>query len=364
MNKFKTGKPIILKGSSFERGVLQAELCPEMIDSVRENILSQVNKYKDLLKSDRNKAYLKAQTNLTQKYVPDIFDEIKGIAKGFELGIDDLFKFYHLRIIRDIDGCTTWAVSLSGEGAVVGKNRDQAAGSHALQRVFIHQDPAWQQNKILSVGSLGAPCAYSSGINAHGFCLADTNILTSDHGPGICRYFLMPFLLVTCKSTDDALKMITDLPHAGGGSLTLGDKYGNITIVELGHTSVDIQTQPSWLVKTNHFDSDQLNSSNIISGRQSNIKNSMDRLRFIKSRIKDVHQKFSLEKAIDLERSHGGDDEVGICRHIEQDTLSTISGVIYTCGDNLLYFSDGNPCLASWYKFSLESNPLNKCEKT
>jgi len=364
MNKFKIGKPLILKGSPFERGMLQAELCPEMIDSVRENIISQVDTYKDLLKSDRNRAYLKAQVILTEKYVPEVFDEVKGIAKGFELGIDDLFKFYHLRIIRDMDGCTTWAVSLSGEGAVVGKNRDLAAGSHALQRVFIHQDPAWQQNKILSVGSLGAPCAYSSGINSYGLCLADTNILTSDHGQGICRYFLMPFLLANGKSTGQALKMIADLPHAGGGSLTLGDKFADIAVVELGHTCVDVKTNAPWLAKTNHFDSDQLGSSNIISGRQANIKNSRDRLRFIKGRTRDVHQKFSLEEAIELQRSHGGDSNDGICRHIEKDTSSTISGVIYTCVDKSLYFSDGNPCQSPWYKFYLEKNPLKRDEKT
>lgn len=363
MDKFKIGKPLILKGSSFERGMLQAELCPQMINPVRENIRSQVTAYKDLFKSDRNQAYLKAQVSLTKKVVPDIFDEIKGIARGFELEMDDLFKFYHLRIIRDMDGCTTWAVSLPGKGAVVGKNRDLAAGSHALQRVFIHQDPAWQQNKILSVGSLGAPCAYSSGINSYGFCLADTNILTSDHGLGVCRYFLMPFLLARCKNSAHALKMIADLPHAGGGSLILADKSADIASVELGHSCVDVETKALWLAKTNHFDSGQLGPSNIISDRQANIENSKDRLRFIKSKL-DVQNKFSLEKAIELQKSHGGGSDAGICRHIEKDTSSTISAAIYTCVDKSLYFSDGNPCQSTWYKFSFENNPLKRDEKT
>lgn len=284
---------------------------------------------------------------------PDIHEEVKGIAKGFNLRMDDLFAFYHLRIVRDIDGCTSWAVSLSGEGSILGKNRDLAAGNHALQRVFIHQDPDWNHTKILSVGSLGAPCAYSSGINSHGFCLADTNILTSDHGTGICRYFLMPHLLATCSSTEKALKVILDMPHAGGGSLTLSDKYGKIAVVELGHSHVSVKENGPWLAKTNHFDSDQLESSNLTSGRQNQIKNSEDRLNFTKNRMNDIYQRFDRKKAIELQKSHGEESGGGICRHLGEDTSSTISGVIYNCFDKKLYFSDGNPCDSPWYEFSL-----------
>jgi isopenicillin-N N-acyltransferase-like protein len=342
---------LILRGPPYERGLLQAGLCPEMVGPVRENVLVQLSKYKELLQSDKAKRYLAEQIKITGKLFPEVFEEVKGIAKGFDLRVIDLFSFYHLRILQDMDGCTSWAVSLSAKGAVVGKNRDLAVGNHVLQRVFVHQDPDWQGKKILSLGSLGAPCAYSSGINSEGFCLADTNILTSDHGLGVCRYFLMPFLLMTCNSVDQALKKISDLSHAGGGSLTLADSRAEIAVVELGHNHLKAKKSTQWLVKTNHFTSAELGPSNLKSDRQASIKNSEDRLSFTKRKISAIYRDFNLDKAIEMMKSH--DQEGGICRHNDGETSPTISGAVYTCGNRKLYFSDGNPCDSPWYEFSL-----------
>jgi len=335
-----------------EQGLLQAKLCPGMIIKVRENILSQVNQNRELLQSNKNKYYLKEQIKITERLFPEIIEEVTGIAKGYRLKVSDLFLFYHLRILQDMDGCSTWAVSLKG-GAISGKNRDLAAGNHALQRVFIHQDPDRQQKKVLSVGSLGSPCAYSSGINSEGLCLNDTNIPTLDHGQGACRYFLMPYLLRTCKSVEEALKKISDLPHAGGGSLMLADKSATVAVVELGHINLNIEKGASWLAKTNHFTSQVLCPSNVKSGRQSNLKNSMGRLKFLNTRMPRIYRGFNLEKGIDLVKSHEQGNMDGICRHPEKDASSTISSAIYNCKEIKLYFSDGNPCNSSWYKFSL-----------
>ncbi len=277
----KKGNPLVLKGSPFERGLLQAQLCPEMIEVVRGKILSQLSSNRELLQSEKTGFYLGEQVRITKKLFPEIDEEVRGIARGFELADMDLFQFYHLRIVLDMDGCSSWVVSLPEKGAVLGKNRDLAVGNKVLQRVFIHEDPGWQGNRVLSIGSLGAPFAYSSGINSNGFSLADTNILTSDHGPGSCRYFLMPFLLASCKSVYEATKAISDLPHAGGGALVMADSSTDLAVVELGHSCQDIKKGNQWLAITNHFTSDKLSSANLKLNEPSKLKNSQDRLEFI-----------------------------------------------------------------------------------
>ena len=354
MANMKSGTALILSGSSYERGVLQAHLCPEMIEPVRENVLGQLSKNKELFQSDEAKRYIEEQIKITGKLFPEVFAEVKGIAEGFDLGVGELFRFYHLRIRQDMDGCTSWAVALAAKGAVLGKNRDLAAGNHSLQRVFVHHDPDWHGKKILSLGSLGAPCAYSSGINSEGFCLADTSILTSDHGPGACRYFLMPFLLTTCHSVDQALGKISGLPHAGGGALVLADRRSQIAVVELGHHHVSAKKSTSWLAKTNHFTSAELGPSNLKSRPPSRIKNSEDRLNFSRRELSASFQNFDVDTAIEMMKRH--DREGGICRHHnKEDPTATISGAVYTCGNQTLYFSDGNPCDSPWYEFSLSS---------
>ena len=63
-----------------------------------------------------------------------------------------------------------------------------------------------------------------------------------------------------------------------------------------------------------------------------------------------------LDKAIEMMKSH--DQEGGICRHHDEDTSTTISGAVYTCGNRKLYFSDGNPCDSLWYEFSLSNKKM------
>jgi isopenicillin-N N-acyltransferase like protein len=349
--KINKGNPLILKGSAFERGFFQSQLCPEMIKIVREKILSLLTENKDLLQSEKARSFLARQIGITQMLFPGIHEEVKGIAKGFALTESDLFNFYHLRIILDMDGCSSWGVSVPGKGAVVGKNRDLAAGNKILQRVFIHEDPDWQGNRVLSIGSLGAPFAYSSGINSHGFCLADTNILTSDHGPGACRYFLMPFLLASCKSVDQAVRTISDLPHAGGGSLVMGDIESDLAVVELGHCNQNIKIDSHWLATTNHFTSEKLRSANLSSAESLKEDSSEGRLQVLNEQIPALFQDFSLKNAMAMMKSH--DSERGLCRHLEKESSSTISGAVFNCADKTLHFSDGYPCNAQWYEFSL-----------
>ncbi|MBL6431104.1 MAG: hypothetical protein HPM95_07335 [Alphaproteobacteria bacterium] len=54
-----------------------------------------------------------------------------------------------------------------------------------------HSGPDIATGSMLCVGSLGSPGAYSSGMNARGLMLADTQIGARTHRVGWLRYFLM-----------------------------------------------------------------------------------------------------------------------------------------------------------------------------
>ena len=95
----------------------------------------------------------------------------------------------------------------------------------ALQRVFLHLDPARPDEDMFCVGTLGSPGAFSSGINAGGLALADTHVGTSAHGVGLLRYFLMTRLLRPVQGRR-GLAEIATLPHAGGGTMVLADATG------------------------------------------------------------------------------------------------------------------------------------------
>jgi predicted choloylglycine hydrolase len=130
-------------------------------------------------------------------------------------------------------------------------------GEHAgLQAVFAHEDPDWPQNRrMLCIGSLGAPGAYSSGVNSDGLVVVDTQIATPDYGVGWLRYFLMTRLLTHHGEVASALEYIKSIAHAGGGSLILADPGGRVAAVDLGHSSVSVvERNNGWVARSNHFE--------------------------------------------------------------------------------------------------------------
>ncbi len=205
----------------------------------------------------------------------------------------------------------------------------------------------------MCIGSLGRPCGYSSGMNEDGFCLVDTNIPTKDHGPGLCRYFLMGHLLKTCSSVNQAIEVISNLPHSGGGALLIADRTGDIAGIELGHAEQNYEKTETFLIKTNHFTSSLLNLSNVTKGRKSKLKNSMTRLKFINNTLKKGWNSINTEGIIELLKSHDPKNSGDICKHLSIDNTATISGAVYKPAEKKLYFSDGNPCNSEWYTFSL-----------
>ncbi|HEV7267655.1 MAG TPA: C45 family peptidase [Falsiroseomonas sp.] len=239
---------VVLRGNARERGLGQARACPEAAPAVRDAIRSR------LAAARRDVPFLEAQRAITARLAPEALLEICGIATGFGFGDDEVFDFLHIGCLNDLaatpkdeDGCTAFA-----RDGVVAKNRDFCPEHVGLQRIFLYDDPARGGRRVLCLGSLGAPGAWSSGMNSDGLALADTQIATSDHGPGMLRYFLMNALLARCATVAEALALIRSLPHAGGGSLVLADRGGAAAAVELRHRRVDIE-QGACVAHTNHY---------------------------------------------------------------------------------------------------------------
>jgi hypothetical protein len=247
-----------------------------------------------------------------------------------------VFVFLHLGCLADLaaapadtDGCSAFAAT-----GVVAKNRDFRPEHAGLQRVFAHADPAWGGRAVLCLGSLGAPGAWSSGMNSDGFALADTQIATADHGPGILRYFLMTRLLATCATVDAALAAIAALPHAGGGSLVLGDATGAAASVELRHGRVDV-ARGAWAAHTNHYVAapDALPA----------VAHSAPRLALLEAALaRDLAQ-----DPCALLATHA---PTALCRHAP-DPSPTLAGAVWDCRGRTARVADGPPCSAPWAGF-------------
>jgi len=359
MIEMPAGEALKLAGSALARGRAQAETkaAGPVVQAIRMRLAERAT----LFRQPDIRRYLTRQWDFAAAHCAEEFAEMTGVAEGFALEPHDLFDFLHLGIVADLagsgapqaaatgDGCSAWAVADSDGGPAVGKNRD-FRGEHAgLQRVFLHSDPAWGGRKVLCVGSLGVPGAYSSGINSDGLALADTAVATADHGVGWLRYFLMTRLLARHATVAAALEDLRDISHAGGGSLVLADAAGALAAIDLGHSKVTVEADgDAWIARTNHFATGSVAGAPDTAGSSANSQGRLATLH----RVLQTGQK-SLSALRQVMASHDGDGAFGLCRHALAGDSRTLSGAVFACRDRVLYFCPGNPCETRWVRYAL-----------
>ncbi len=325
---------VTLSGDARARGRGQAEACPDQAEAVRAAILGRLALAP--ARTPRMARFLDAQWDATQRHVPEALEEIAGIAQGFSLAPEQVFDFLHLGCLADLaaapadtDGCSAFSV-----GGVVAKNRDFRPEHAPLQRVFQHADPGWAGRRVLCLGSLGAPGAWSSGMNSDGLALADTQIATAEHGPGVLRYFLMTRLLFACGTVEEALAAIAALPHAGGGSLVLGDASGAAAAVELRHGRVDV-ARGAWVAHTNHYTA---------------APDALAPVEHSEGRLAVLCAALARDPAQDPRALLATHAPVALCRHAP-DPSPTLAGAVWDGTTRAACVAAGPPCSAAWVQF-------------
>lgn len=358
----------LFQGGAHERGRAQARLRPQAAAQVRAAIRQRLGGAAAVLARRDIRALNADLCRYARTRTPDLVAEAAGVAEGWGLALDELMDFLHLPVLLDVaeaaapaaDGCSAFAATDAGGAVWLGKNRDYR-GEHALlQAVIAHHDPAWGGTAILCVGSLGAPGAFSSGLNSHGLALADTQVTTRDHGPGLSRYFLMTDLLVRCRTVAQALARIGELRHAGGGCLVLADAKGNRAAVDLGHATVLSETAEgdAGVARTNHHPQGALAAQVLHRPGEPMGQSSQARLATLGDRLRTgpraaVPAGEVPDWAVAMMGSHDGPRGAGLCRHGQDGDARTISTALFAPGERVLYYCGGPPCATPWQRFAL-----------
>ena len=353
--------PLHLSGSPHARGLQQAQCRPGLADRVRHAVATRLEGLGGLAGTDVARRFLRQQQDFMARHDPEGLQETRGIAEGWGLAADTLLTYLHANVIADLgvarpaqaDGCSSWAARRDDGGALVVKNRDYRGEHGQLQQVFLHDDPDAPCPRILCVGSLGSPGAFSSGMNLHGLAVVDTQIGTLDHGPGWLRYFLMTALLWRCRNVDEALALVRSVPHAGGGSLVLGDADGRVASVELAHRGgAVIDEGPGWVARTNHFLAPALAAQGL-RPRDDLSDSTEGRLDQLQQALANAAPQAGLAWARALMSSHAAGGS--LCRHAAPGRSGTLSCVVYDTARRTLHMSHGRPCDATWAAYTLQA---------
>jgi hypothetical protein len=354
MMRIEPAHPVLLLGDAYSRGRAQARGGDEVIGAVQDAVNTRLAQAGNLLERPTVRDFLREQARLLGHLAPESAAEVEGIADGFRLDPASVLAYLHLGILADFaaDGCSAWAWGGSNpEDTVLVKNRDYRGEHTVLQRVFLHRDPLQPGKAVLCVGSLGSPGAFSSGMNAQGLALVDTHVSTRDHGPGLLRYFLMTRLLWNCRTVEEAIALIDEIPHAGGGTIVMADPTGACAAVELGHKAHAVENQVAYVVRTNHFLSGECAPSWLPAGSDPMAASTRGRHARLKAWLAAQDDAPSLHETASLMGSHGEDGQEALCRHGEDGDARTISCVIFAPAKRRLYFASREPCAGEWNCF-------------
>jgi hypothetical protein len=345
------GIPLLLIGSAQERGAAQAARRPDLVASVQAAARRRQEETAAARRRDAVRHYLDQQFAFAVEQCAPELAEVQGIAHAFDLDPRSVFDGLHASAIADLasaDGCTALAAG-SGEGALLAKNRDIRADLWALQAVMLHVDASHPMRAVLCVGSLGAPGAYSSGMNRAGLAVADTAIRAASYAPGWLRYFAMTRLLWECASVDEALEFLRSAPHTGGGSLVLGDRHGNTAAVEFAGGAPAVE-RAGCVTRTNHFVTP--GAVPAPGPADANAASSPARLQFLRKSLEAGNAALTAAAAAQIMAAHSGDG-ASLCRHGDGDSVRTVSTAMFLTRTRELMFAPDYPCLGRWLRFSL-----------
>ncbi len=263
------------------------------------------------------------------------------------LGIGAFFR--DLMHCRSSEGCSTFAVSKTSDGAIVGKNRDSDSKYGPWQvMIRVHPERGYMYTGMTTYG---VPGINSSGMNALGLAVADTHVVSEDIGVGLPRYALEHEILTSCSSVEEALELVLERPLMGRGNLILADKRGNLGVAELGNQLCAVRKCTGGvLVNTNHF-TDPVLQTAFVDVNTRRFKGTSER------RYRKLQELLSLGvsglaggKSV---LSYHGDDLDSLCRHEEVDPPSrTISTVFYMPNRGRVVFAGGYPCMAHYQEIT------------
>lgn len=201
-------------------------------------------------------------------FAPHLLDELEGLSQGLEIPLNKAAS-----LLSGYDVPKTEAMGCS---AIITKefyvrNYDFSPDLYDGLFSLIQPDTAFATAGY-NLQILGR----HDGVNQEGLVAGLHFVSNNDYTKGIAAWTAIRMLLDSCATTDDAINMLKEIPHAACYNFSLGDIQGNIAEVEASPGKVIVRREPALLSCVNHFQDNKLKYKNRIS-----IENSIKRNNYL-----------------------------------------------------------------------------------
>ncbi|WP_409292925.1 C45 family autoproteolytic acyltransferase/hydolase [Peribacillus sp. SCS-37] len=228
---------IQFKGTHYEFGYMQGEALKEspILPNRAKQWASRRTRH---FATDQEKAL-----TLLSKYIPEVIEEIHGLANALQWSIDDAireFGGYYLEYGKS--GCSI----ITGTDYLI-RNYDSHPGSYE-GRFTLYQPT---DGGYAVIGPSMQITGRIDGMNEKGLSMGYNFINRIHSGDGFICNMIGRMILETCSNVEDAIDLLKEIPHRTSFSYVLLDPKGDSYVVEASPRSVIARKSST---STNHFE--------------------------------------------------------------------------------------------------------------
>ena len=364
---------IELSGTARERGRIYGEVAKPLISSIVELWRAQLGNFgaDNTTKNTINpNIYLREFLSQTghlatlTKWVPELLEEIKGIAEGSGQSFDNICGLQLLdeewmfglsrRLPRPTDKCT--AFSVSDNISFAGQNMDVGSwvdNKQVLLRLMPN-DKAPEALLFSIAGNTGL-----NGLNAKGLGVTCNTLAQLNYSANGLPVSAIVRLILTMPSTDEAEQFLRRVPHASGQNYILSSA-GDTRCFECSGNSV-VRYLPegskSRIFHTNHPLVNMDENDILEPGKRLN-NSTVARLNSISSRLGNTSQTLTLNDIKAALAAHDDPDNP-----VSRNTNNEGSPIGFTAGSSIyelspvprLHLAAGPPCETAFEIFDFKT---------
>lgn len=190
-----------------------------------------------------------------QQYFPEILAEIQGVADGQKCPAEPLRAFlFSMYAMPPACHCSCFAVA-GGDKVLFGRNSDFLVSLENTNTNAIYR---FLGEAIDFTGNSTAFIEMEDGVNAHGLAAGLTAVYPHAIKPGMNAGMLLRYFLEKCRSTEEVIGCIQELPISSAQTFTVADRSGSIAVLEANRDRVEVirpTEEKPYVCATNRFHS-------------------------------------------------------------------------------------------------------------
>lgn len=272
-----------------------------------------------------------------QYYFPEILEEIEGLALGQQCDVTQLYTLLlSMYAMPPTCNCSCFAIR-NQNSILLGRNSNFLT---ALEKNNLNVIYRFSNDSYAFTGNTTAFIEIEDGINEHGLALGLTSIYPTAIKSGFNAGMLVRYFLEKCKTTEEVLRHIQQLPISSAQTLTVADKTGDIAVIEAHSEKLTIirpSCECAYVCATNQFSSNEMHAL-----QDSSIDNWQAAKRY--NTLTSALEKYllSFDKTYAQQLLSG---QMGfLCQYNRSTGKDTVWSVLYDLKNNTINRVEGNPC--------------------